>query len=140
MEYATSVLNISSSTLKGMADEGVINIVSEQQYRDVTAGMTRDIPELILNEEQQTIVDEFDRDIDQGVNRTYLLHGVTGSGKTQVYVQAIRKVIEQGRQAIVLIPEISLTYQIVGYFARYFGDRVTVINSRLSAGGEIRSV
>lgn len=134
MEYATSVLNISSSTLKGMADEGVINIVSEQQYRDVTAGMTRDIPELILNEEQQTIVDEFDRDIDQGVNRTYLLHGVTGSGKTQVYVQAIRKVIEQGRQAIVLIPEISLTYQIVGYFARYFGDRVTVINSRLSAG------
>ena len=66
--------------------------------------------------------------------RTYLLHGVTGSGKTEVYMEMIRTVVDQGKQAIVLIPEIALTYQTVMRFYRCFGDRVSIMNSRLSAG------
>lgn len=81
-----------------------------------------------------SIINEFQDDVDKDVHRTYLLHGVTGSGKTEVYVQCIRRVIEQGKQAIVLIPEIALTYQTIKYFTRYFGERVTVVNSRLSSG------
>ena len=59
---------------------------------------------------------------------------MTGSGKTEVYVRCIREVVRAGRQAIVLIPEIALTYQTLTYFSRYFGDRVTMVNSKLSAG------
>lgn len=92
------------------------------------------IPDICLNREQQMILDDFSTDINQGISHTYLLHGVTGSGKTEIYVRTIQKVIAQGKQAIVLIPEIALTYQTVRYFRNYFHDRVTIINSKLSAG------
>jgi primosomal protein N' (replication factor Y) len=72
--------------------------------------------------------------MDNGLNKTYLLHGVTGSGKTEIYVRTIQKVVSMGKQAIVLIPEIALTYQTIKYFRSYFGDRVTIINSKLSNG------
>ena len=74
------------------------------------------------------------RDYDQDLRKTYLLYGITGSGKTEVYMELIEHVLEQGKQAIVLIPEISLTYQTVMRFYRRFGNRVSIINSRLSAG------
>src|SRR5699024_6233491 len=64
----------------------------------------------------------------------YLIHGITGSGKTEVYMELIRYAVSRGQQAIVLIPEIALTYQTVLRFYRNFGDRVSVINSRLSQG------
>ena len=70
----------------------------------------------------------------EGMRRTYLIHGVTGSGKTEVYMEMIRTVVDMGKQAIVLIPEIALTYQTVMRFYRRFGDRVSIMNSRLSAG------
>lgn len=69
---------------------------------------------------------------DQG--GTFLLHGVTGSGKTEVYLQAIAKAIETGGRAIVLVPEISLTPQTVGRFRSRFGQRIAVLHSRLSPG------
>ena len=69
-----------------------------------------------------------------GIRGTYLIHGVTGSGKTEVYMELMARVIGQGKQAIVLIPEISLTWQTVMRFYRRFGDRVSVLNSRMSAG------
>ena len=72
--------------------------------------------------------------MEQGHQQTYLLHGITGSGKTEVYVNIVKKTVEMGKQAIVLIPEIALTYQTVRYFRNYFGDRVTILNSRLSDG------
>jgi primosomal protein N' (replication factor Y) len=138
MSYVTGELMISSSTLKSMEEEDAILIVSDSSYRSVTdnsvsyAGeKTQDI---ILNDTQQAIVDEFSQDFERGDLNTYLLHGVTGSGKTEVYVRCIQKVISTGKQAIMLIPEIALTYQTVNYFKRYFGDRVTIINSRLSSG------
>lgn len=134
MDFVTSELNISAQTLKAMESEGVICIEARSIYRKVTKSCTAKEYDINLNKEQQIIVDDFQKDIKEGIRNTYLLHGVTGSGKTEIYVRAIRAVIEQGKQAIVLIPEIALTYQTVKYFTGYFGDRVTVINSKLSSG------
>lgn len=90
--------------------------------------------EIILNDEQRAVVDDFTDEYDRGVRNTYLLFGITGSGKTEVYIELIRHVVESGRQAIMLIPEIGLTYQTVRRFKRYFGDRVAIMNSKLAAG------
>lgn len=73
-------------------------------------------------------------DYDKGDYKTYLLHGVTGSGKTEVYLAAIEHVLNHGRQAIVLIPEIALTFQTVQRFYHRFGDKVSIMNSRMSKG------
>lgn len=89
---------------------------------------------IILNEQQQSIIEDFTKDYDSGVRKTYLIHGVTGSGKTEVYIEMIKRVVAMGRQAIVLIPEIGLTYQTELRFKRYFGDRVSVMNSTLAPG------
>ncbi len=69
-----------------------------------------------------------------GPKAWFFFFGVTGSGKTQVYMRLIQKVLEEGKQAIVLIPEIALTYQTVRRFYAMFGDKVSVLNSRLSQG------
>ena len=87
-----------------------------------------------LSNEQNKLVEEFSLDYAQGKRNTYLLHGVTGSGKTEVYIECIKNIIKDGRQAIVLIPEIGLTYQNVARFKQHFGDRVAVINSKQSKG------
>lgn len=91
-------------------------------------------PVLNLNPSQQTLVDEFKDNQLAKLYYTYLLHGVTGSGKTEVYISCIKEVIKEGKQAIVLIPEIGLTYQNVARFKQHFGDRVAVINSKQSKG------
>ena len=91
-----------------------------------------------LNDRQQAIVTEFGYDYDAGHNNVYLLHGVTGSGKTEVYIECIKKVVAEGGQAIVLIPEIGLTYQNVARFKQHFGDRVALISSALSKGEKYR--
>ncbi len=134
MDIVTGRLNISYQTLKAMESEGVISIETRSIYRTVTRKYRENEDHIVLNEEQQRIVDDFQKDIKAGIRNTYLLHGITGSGKTEVYVRAIKAVIEQGKQAIVLIPEIALTYQTVKYFTGYFGDRVTIMNSKLSSG------
>ncbi len=138
MNRVTGELGVSPAAVKAMQDDGVVKITEDSHYRTVTSESVRREafvpPDIKLNDRQEEIVREFGDDIADGIRRTYLLHGVTGSGKTEVYVRCIRKVIEQGRQAIVLIPEISLTYQTIKYFTRYFGDRVTMVNSRLSSG------
>ncbi|MBR6229842.1 MAG: primosomal protein N' [Eubacterium sp.] len=87
-----------------------------------------------LNPEQQAAVDLFVEDYRRGDRKTYLLYGVTGSGKTEVYMSMLQEVLGQGKQAIVLIPEISLTHQTVERFRRQFGDRISVLHSRMSQG------
>lgn len=87
-----------------------------------------------LNENQQKIIEDFKNDIASDNRNTYLLHGVTGSGKTEIYIECIKDVVKRGGQAIVLIPEIGLTYQNVARFKQHFGDRVSVINSKQSKG------
>lgn len=87
-----------------------------------------------LNQVQQQIADAIIQDYEDGIRKTYLIHGITGSGKTEVYMELIAHVLSAGRQVIVLIPEISLTWQTVMRFYRRFGNRVSVLNSRMSAG------
>lgn len=87
-----------------------------------------------LSDAQRRIVESVTEDLDEGRPGTYLLHGITGSGKTEVYLELIERVVRRGRQAIVLIPEIALTYQTLLRFYRRFKDRVSVMNSTLSPG------
>ena len=88
----------------------------------------------VLNAEQQAAFEGLDALAAAERPAAALLYGVTGSGKTEVYMELIAKMQKAGRQAIVLIPEIALTYQTVMRFYRCFGDRVSIMNSRLSAG------
>lgn len=87
-----------------------------------------------LTPEQQQITADINKAIDKRKYIAYLLHGVTGSGKTEVYLRVIAKVLRMNKQAIVMVPEISLTPQIVAVFRRRFGNKVAVLHSRLSAG------
>lgn len=90
--------------------------------------------EILLNEEQRQIAEDFCSRYDRGDRAPSLIYGITGSGKTEVYMEMIAHVLKQGRQVIVLIPEISLTYQTVMRFYRRFGSCISVMHSRLSAG------
>ncbi len=88
--------------------------------------------DLLLNPEQQTALDAIVQHVESDTHRTFLMHGITGSGKTEVYIRAIQKVVEFGRQAIVLVPEISLTPQTRQRFRARF-DRVAVLHSHLTS-------
>ena len=132
---ASKDLKISKSTVDSMEKEGILHVVTEYYYRSpgqFNAAYSQ--TEITLNEQQQELIDEFREDFLKKNYKTYLLHGITGSGKTEVYLAAIEEVIKKGKQAIVLIPEIALTYQTVTRFTKRFGDRVSILNSRLSKG------
>ncbi len=87
-----------------------------------------------LNRDQLDIISDFRRDFEAGRREKYLLHGVTGSGKTEVYIELVKEAVRNGKTAIVLIPEIALTLQTVERFETAFGNRISIINSRLSKG------
>jgi len=135
LEWITDTLKISMPVIYGLKEEGLILIESEGIYR---------IPSFLakgekgeghtLSEKQQEIADHFNLEYRQGIRHVYLLHGITGSGKTEVYMELIRNVIAEGKQAIMLIPEIALTYQTVLRFYRSFGERISILNSRMSQG------
>lgn len=133
--WITAKLNVSAATLGSLEKAGVIKIVSTQHYRNPVR-IDRDDAHhnKKLSVAQQMIVDEVVRDFDAGVRKTYLIHGITGSGKTEVYMELIDSFLERGKQAVVLIPEIALTYQTLIRFYSRFGDRVSVMNSSLSPG------
>lgn len=138
----TGKLNVASQTIQALEKAGLVEVQAEDVYRSA-------LPEKLsvsgsngwqkkakqqLSENQGSIVDSIAADFRAGVRQTYLIHGVTGSGKTEVYMALIEQIIAEGKQAIVLIPEIALTYQTLVRFYQRFGDRVSVMNSRLSAG------
>ncbi|RKY76627.1 primosomal protein N' [candidate division KSB1 bacterium] len=127
--------NASLSSLNALQKRGIIQIHTREVMRDYYADQAiEQPPSLILNPDQQRVVQEICEAIEKGQYQTFLLYGVTGSGKTQVYITAISQVLECGKTAIVLVPEISLTSQIVGRFKGYFQDKVAVLHSRMSAG------
>ncbi len=133
-ELITGKLNVSPATLKSMSEQGIIKIDAEEYFRKPVAFTSQRYGDKTLSDEQQGIVDSFVSDYDHGKRDTYLIHGITGSGKTEVYIALIDEIIKRGKQAIVLIPEIALTYQTLMRFYRHFGDRVSVMNSSLSPG------
>ncbi len=131
-DLALGKLNISSSTINGLVEKGIIKVQSEIIRRNPVVEYTKENVSINLNDEQAHIVNAITND--ESDVEAYLIHGITGSGKTEVYIELIHEAIKQGKQAIVLIPEIALTYQTVKRFKRRFGDRISIMNSRLSAG------
>ncbi len=133
-ELVTGKLHVSAPTLKGLQGQGLLQIEAEGYYRNpvkIEAGLEERKP---LSEKQREIRDSILSDYENGIRKTYLIHGITGSGKTEVYLSLIEAVIKMGKQCIVLIPEIALTYQTLLRFYKRFGDRVSVMNSTLSQG------
>ena len=133
-EWITGKLGVSAATVNSIVKSGAAKLVSSESYRNPVKMQSVEAVRNTLSEEQQTIVTEVLADFDAGRRQTYLIHGITGSGKTEVYMQLIEEMIARGRQAIVLIPEIALTYQTLLRFYQRFGDRVSVMNSTLSPG------
>ncbi|QWU13492.1 replication restart DNA helicase PriA [Paenibacillus sophorae] len=130
-----SALQVNAGTVKGLEDKGLIEITEVEVYRDPYRGRDfKPSAPLPLTSEQTAVYGRIVRAVDEQRHETFLLHGVTGSGKTEIYLQCIQHCVEQGRQAVVLVPEISLTPQMVERFKGRFGSGVAVMHSRLSSG------
>ncbi|MBD2871453.1 primosomal protein N' [Paenibacillus arenilitoris] len=125
----------SAPSVRSLAEKGLLDLREVEQRRDPYADRAFERTEpLPLTEGQREVYARIARAIGAGEPQTMLLHGVTGSGKTEVYLQSIQYCLERGKQAIVLVPEISLTPQMVERFKGRFGDAVAVLHSRLSSG------
>lgn len=131
---AVEKLHLSSQTLKGLEKSGVIAIHSRTDYRNPAAALPMEEKRNVLSTNQQNIVNSIYEDYTKRQYKTYLIHGITGSGKTTVYLELIERVVAEGRAAIVLIPEIALTFQTMLRFQRRFGEKVSILNSSLSQG------
>lgn len=134
VELLTEKLHVTLNVIKALESQGILQIKNEKIYRNPVSAADTVQTSVRLNIEQQRIVDEIKENWDQNPEGAWLIHGITGSGKTEVYMELIAWIVEKGQQAIVLIPEIALTYQTVIRFYARFKDRVSVMNSRLSAG------
>lgn len=133
-EEAAKRFQISLATIRPLLEKKVIREEREISYRGGARAYGADGTGVILNEEQRRIADDICRHYDAGDFQPCLIHGITGSGKTEVYMEIMDHVIAGGKSVIVLIPEIALTYQTVMRFYKRFGNRVSLVNSRLSAG------
>ncbi|KZE65819.1 primosomal protein N' [Fictibacillus phosphorivorans] len=122
-------------TAQSLFKKGILTIEEKEVYRDPFQGRTmkRTAP-LPLTENQENAIKPILESIENHNHETVLLHGVTGSGKTEVYLQSIQSVLDKGKEAIVLVPEISLTPQMVNRFKGRFGSAVAVLHSGLSIG------
>ncbi|MGQ9516219.1 MAG: replication restart helicase PriA [Anaerolineae bacterium] len=131
--YAETGAN--AGIVRELAEAGLIQIEEQERWRDPLAqwAPTLDRPPR-LTPDQERVWQEIEQALEAGRREVFLLHGVTGSGKTEIYLRALAKVLEAGRQAIVLVPEISLTPQTIRRFAARFPGRVTTLHSELSAG------
>ena len=136
LEYSSAIkeMKISPEVVKGFEKEGLVSVERERCYRTPLPKMIPSQKPALLNEEQQQAVKEILEEWASQAPRPCLIKGVTGSGKTEVYMELIRHVLEQGRQVILLIPEIALTYQNVSRFYARFGEQVSLIHSRMSQG------
>ena len=122
------IVEISPSSLKTLVKNNVLIEEKKEHYRLEYDNKSDDIKKLTLD--QKKVVDS----VKLNESQTYLLHGVTGSGKTEVYIKLIEKVLLQDKTAIVLVPEISLTPQMVNRFSEVFGNKIAALHSALSEG------
>lgn len=130
---AVSELNkeFSAAALRNLVSRGIVELSEHEVYRIPYADNTAEKPkDITLTEQQQQVIDK----ISESRDKTILIHGVTGSGKTEVYMQCIAKALSEGHTAIMLVPEISLTPQVLMNFRLRFGDEVAILHSGLSAG------
>ncbi len=133
-DLATKQLQVPSANIRDLEKKGIIHVESVRTFRNPHLNKEANKKHITLNQEQEAAAERIKADIDTGRRKTYLIHGVTGSGKTEVYMDVMEHVINMGQQVIVLIPEIALTYQTVMRFYTRFGDKVSILNSRMSPG------
>lgn len=135
LKEVLSALQVTASTVKGLEEKGFIEISEIEVYRDPYQGRDfKPTTPLPLTAEQEIVYTRISRTLEEQLHEVFLLHGVTGSGKTEIYLQCIKRCLDQGRQAVVLVPEIALTPQMVERFKGRFGSGVAVMHSRLSVG------
>jgi len=127
---------VTASVLTTLSKKGIIELFDDEVMRidDMSAQEQGDVSELNLSETQTEVYEGILKLLNSGKPEAALLYGVTGSGKTQVFLRLIADTVKSGRQAIVMVPEISLTPQTVRVFYRYFGSAVAVLHSGLSIG------
>ena len=133
-ELVTKKLCIPASTLKSLETAGAIRVTKADCYRNPVKLSPAAAARKKLSSAQEQIVRQMMQGWEEGDLRPSLIHGITGSGKTEVYLSLIEGMIKKGKQAIFLIPEIALTYQTLLRIYQKFGDRVSVMNSSLSPG------
>lgn len=127
-------LHLTASTVKKLEEMGILKTETVTMLRNPVRSFELQPHPFDLTEKQQAIADDIEKRLSAGDKRPSLIYGVTGSGKTAVYLELIENVLKRGQEAIVLIPEIALTFQTALRFYKRFGDQVSIINSRLSAG------
>ena len=130
-------LHVTAPVIAALKKQGILEVRTETFLRNPVSIEKREEAGILLSPEQKAISEGVLRDFEalqegKNIPRVSLIHGITGSGKTEVYIAVIEEIVKRGRQAIMLIPEISLTYQTLMRFYRHFGDRVSVMNSTLS--------
>jgi len=124
----------SKSSLDSLESKGLVKIYEQEIDRRYVEQYNEQRSSFILSEKQSEVIDKVSKLIDDEKFKTFLLHGITGSGKTQVYIELAKKVIQKKKTVLILVPEISLTPQITSRFFNVFGDEVTVLHSRMSPG------
>ena len=122
---------VSVSAVKTLVEKGILKEIQEETYR-LNEEDCKENCDIVLNSEQSNAVNTVKNSLNKF--ESFLLHGVTGSGKTEVYMHIIDEVLISGKEAIVLVPEISLTPQLVNTFKRRFGSKIAILHSRLSNG------
>ncbi|SCM80046.1 Primosomal protein N' [uncultured Sporomusa sp.] len=127
-------LNITQATVKKLAEQGLITSRSVPVLRNSYDSVCQQAAEVSLTQPQQHALQLIIPAIKAGTHKSFLIHGVTGSGKTLIYIKAVAEARRHNRQAIVLVPEIALTSQLVARFRAAFGNDVVVIHSKLSVG------
>ena len=132
----TGKLGVTGKTISGLVEKQIVEMQVESTWRNPIklADANQKWDKKTLTKEQQAVVDAFVKDYKEKKEIRYLIHGITGSGKTEVYMEMIEQVLREGKEVIVLIPEIALTYQTLARFYKRFGELVSVVNSKLSAG------
>ncbi len=135
LAHLTGQAGFSRGVIRGLEEKGLAVVEDRQVERDPFAGMpTGEDQAHTPTDRQADLIQTLTSSFDAGPTKPFLLHGVTGSGKTLVYIELLKHVLAQGRGAIVLVPEISLTPQAVARFRARFGDQVAVLHSALSDG------
>jgi primosomal protein N' (replication factor Y) (superfamily II helicase) len=124
----------SKSSLDSLAAKGIVKIYEQEIDRKYIEHYKEEQTKFVLSSQQEKVIDKVSKEIANDHFKTFLLHGVTGSGKTQIYIELTKKVLERKKTALILVPEISLTPQITSRFFNVFGDDVTVLHSRMSPG------
>ena len=136
MDYALArkELNITAAVLRPLLELGIIGLDSETVYRSPKLPFFGEEQEPALSEEQRCAAEQICEEMNKAKRKPGLVYGITGSGKTRLYMELIDSVLQKGKQVIVLIPEIALTYQIAARFRQRFQEKAAIIHSRMSPG------